>query len=233
MDYSKLKKDVFEANLLLPKYKLVVLTWGNVSGINREKEVIVIKPSGVNYNTMTENDMVVCDLNGNVISGNLKPSSDLMTHVELYKNFNQIGGIVHTHSKWATAWAQAGEDIVPLGTTHADYFSGSIPCTRNMSEEEINGEYELETGKVIVETFKNRNIEPNYLPSVLVKSHGPFSWGKDPFDAVNNALVLEECAMMAYASKQLKNNVIDSMDEVLLNKHFKRKHGPNAYYGQR
>lgn len=232
MDFKKLKKDVFEANLLLPEYNLVVLTWGNVSGIDRENGVIAIKPSGISYNKMCEEDIVLCDLDGKVLSGNLKPSSDLMTHIELYKNFIDIGGIVHTHSKWATSWAQSGEDILAIGTTHADYFYGSIPCTRDLTEEEISGEYELETGRVIVETFKNRNIESKYVPSVLVKSHGPFSWGKNPIDAVNNALVLEECAMMSYVSSQIKNNKIDSMDAFLLNKHFKRKHGPNAYYGQ-
>lgn len=233
MKFKELKRRVFEANLLLPKYNLVVLTWGNVSEIDREKQVIAIKPSGVSYENMEEDNIVICDLEGNLISGKLKPSSDLKTHVYLYNKFKNIGGIVHTHSKWATSWAQAGEDILSLGTTHADYFYGSIPCTRDMSEKEIKGEYELETGKVIVETFENRNIDPVEIPSVLVKGHGPFTWGKDAFDAVNNALVLEECAMMAYVSRQLKDNKIKSMDSTLLNKHFKRKHGPNAYYGQR
>ena len=232
MNYNKLKQDVFEANLLLPKYDLVVLTWGNVSEIDRENGVIAIKPSGVNYEKMIADDIVLCDLDGKVIEGNLKPSSDLMTHIELYKNFPDIGGIVHTHSRWATSWAQYGQDILALGTTHADYFYGSIPCTRDMTKNEIEGDYELETGKVIVETFKTKNIDPMDVPSVLVKSHGPFSWGKNAFDAVNNSVVLEECAMMAFVSTNISNN-IESMDNNLLDKHFKRKHGPNAYYGQR
>lgn len=233
MDFKKLRERVLKANLLLPKYDLVVLTWGNVSEIDREKGVIAIKPSGVSYDKMDYKDIVVCDLEGNVVDGDLNPSSDLMTHVELYRAFPLIGGIVHTHSRWATSWAQTGQDILALGTTHADYFYGSIPCTRDMTEDEINRDYEAETGKVIVETFNTRKIDPISVPSVLVKSHGPFSWGKNSLDAVQNALVLEECAMMAFTSRQLCNNVIEPMDDVLLNKHFKRKHGPNAYYGQR
>lgn len=229
---EKLKRDVFEANLLLPKYNLVIMTWGNVSAIDRESGLVLIKPSGVDYEIMKESDIVVCDLEGKVVEGNLKPSSDLMTHIEIYKNFKDVGGVVHTHSRYATSWAQAGRDILALGTTHADYFYGSIPCTRSMKENEINGEYEEETGKVIVETFNVRNINPNDVPSVLVKSHGPFSWGKDAFDAVHNAVVLEECANMAYLSNQLTGNKLEHMDPVLLNKHFKRKHGPNSYYGQ-
>lgn len=233
MDFKKLRERVLKANLLLPKYDLVVLTWGNVSEIDREKGVIAIKPSGVSYYKMDDKDIVICNLEGNVVDGDLKPSSDLMTHVELYKAFPSIGGIVHTHSRWATSWAQTGQDIPSLGTTHADYFYGSIPCTRDMTEDEINRDYEAETGKVIVETFNGRKIDPIEVPSVLVKSHGPFSWGKNALDAVQNALVLEECAMMAFTSRQICNNDINIMNDVLLNKHFKRKHGPNAYYGQR
>ena len=208
---EELKKRVLEANLLLPKHGLITFTWGNVSGIDREQGMIAIKPSGV---------------------GKLKPSSDLMTHLEFYKNFPDIGGAVHTHSRWATAFAQAGKAIPALGTTQADYFYGDIPCTRQMSEAEIHGEYELETGHVIVETFKQKNIDPNSMPGVLVHSHGPFSWGKDPFEAVHNAVVMEECAAMAFVSVMLQNGSAQPMQQVLLDKHFKRKHGPNAYYGQ-
>lgn len=230
--FDDLKLEVFNANLLLPKYNLVVMTWGNVSSIDRERGVIGIKPSGVEYSEMKKEDIVICDLQGKVLEGKLKPSSDLMTHLEIYNNFKEVGGVVHTHSRWATSWAQAGRDIIPLGTTHADYFYGSIPCTRAMEPHEIEGDYERETGKVIVETFNNRKINPLYVPSVLVNSHGPFSFGKNASEAVHNALVLEECAMMAFVSNQLTNNNISSMDSHLLDKHFKRKHGPNAYYGQ-
>ena len=227
-----LKQQVFEANLDLPKYGLVTFTWGNVSGIDRENNLVVIKPSGVSYDTMTINDMVVVDLiTGKVIEGNKKPSSDTPTHLELYRQFPTIGGIVHTHSRHATAWAQAGIDLKALGTTHADYFYGAIPCTRKMTEQEINGEYELETGKVIVETFQNRNIEAKDIPAVLVHSHGPFAWGTDPHNAVHNAVVLEEIACMNLFTYQL-NSKIDSMQQVLLDKHYLRKHGKNAYYGQ-
>lgn len=229
---AHLKQQVFEANLDLPKYGLVTFTWGNVSGIDRKNNLIVIKPSGVSYDTMTVNDMVVVDLvTGKVVEGNKKPSSDTTTHLELYRQFPTIGGIVHTHSRHATAWAQAGMDLNALGTTHADYFYGAIPCTRKMTEQEINGEYELETGKVIVETFQNRNIEAKDIPAVLVHSHGPFAWGTDPHNAVHNAVVLEEIACMNLFTHQLNSN-INSMQQVLLDKHYLRKHGKNAYYGQ-
>lgn len=228
---EKLKQEVFEANLLLPKYGLITFTWGNVSAIDRESSLVVIKPSGVEYDTMKVEDMVVCDLDGNVVEGNLKPSSDLMTHLEFYKNFPNIGGVVHTHSRHATAWAQAGCDIPALGTTHGDYFYGPIPCTRKMSDEEIKGAYELETGKVIVETFNNREINPDYMPAVLVNSHGPFTWGTDAHNAVHNAVVLEELACMALNTQIIKGE-LEPMQQTLLDKHFLRKHGPNAYYGQ-
>lgn len=226
---EELKKEVLEANLALPKYNLVTFTWGNVSGINREEGLVVIKPSGVEYYEMTVDDMVVVDLEGNVVEGHLKPSSDTPTHLVLYKNFPDIGGIVHTHSPWATVWAQAGRAIPALGTTHADYFNGAVPCTREMTGNEIRGDYELETGRVIVETFKK--INPNEIPGVLVHSHGPFTWGKDPSEALYHAVVLEEVAKMAFFTKML-NAGIESMDQVLLEKHFYRKHGANAYYGQ-
>ncbi len=228
---EELKQKVFEANLLLPKYGLVVFTWGNVSGIDREKGLVVIKPSGVDYDVMRAEDMVVTDLDGRVVDGKLKPSSDLATHLEFYKNFKDIGGVVHTHSINAVAWAQAGKDIPALGTTHGDYFYGPIPCTRLMSEEEIKGAYELNTGKVVVEEFKNRKIDPNQMPAVLVHSHGPFTWGKDPFDAVHNSVVLDTLAEMALKTVTINSNV-DSMQQTLLDKHFLRKHGPGAYYGQ-
>ncbi|WP_286676828.1 L-ribulose-5-phosphate 4-epimerase [Cytobacillus oceanisediminis] len=226
---ENLKKEVLQANLSLPKYGLVTFTWGNVSGISRSAGLVVIKPSGVSYDEMKMEDLVVLDLDGNIVEGHLRPSSDTATHLALYKNFPDIGGVVHTHSPWATAWAQAGKGIPALGTTHADYFNGTIPCTRPMTKAEILGEYELETGNVIVETFKDLN--PNEIPSVLVHNHAPFNWGKDPQEAVHNAVVLEECAKLAYHSTELNPN-LDSMDQVLLEKHFYRKHGVNAYYGQ-
>ncbi|MBR2067863.1 MAG: L-ribulose-5-phosphate 4-epimerase [Solobacterium sp.] len=226
-----LKQKVFEANLLLPKHGLVIFTWGNVSGIDREKGLVVIKPSGVEYNNMKAEDMVVTDLEGNVVDGKLKPSSDLMTHLEFYKNFPNIGGVVHTHSINAVAWAQAGKDIPALGTTHGDYFYGNIPCTRLMTKEEIAGEYELNTGKVIVEEFETRKIDPDQMPAVLVHSHGPFTWGKDPFDAVHNSVVLEALSEMALKSITI-NSEVERMQQELLDKHFLRKHGPGAYYGQ-
>ncbi|MEG2506354.1 MAG: L-ribulose-5-phosphate 4-epimerase [Longicatena sp.] len=229
---EKLKQEVFEANLLLPKYGLITFTWGNVSGIDRDSGIIAIKPSGVEYDNMNANDIVLCDLEGNVVEGSLKPSSDLMTHIEFYKNFPNIKGAVHTHSRWATAFAQAGVPIPALGTTQADYFYGDIPCTRLMSESEIHGEYELETGKVIVETFKEKHLNPDQMPGVLVHSHGPFAWGKDPLEAVHNAVVMEECASMAFISVVLQGGNVQPMQQVLIDKHFKRKHGPNAYYGQ-
>ncbi|HLS54007.1 MAG TPA: L-ribulose-5-phosphate 4-epimerase [Tissierellaceae bacterium] len=224
-----LKKQVYEANMLLKESGLIVLTWGNVSGIDRDKGLFVIKPSGVPYDELSPEDMIVMDLEGNKVEGDLNPSSDTPTHLELYRSFENIGGVAHTHSKWATIWAQAGKGIEAYGTTHADHFYGMIPCTRDMTDEEIKGDYELETGKVIVETFKGLN--PDHIPSVLVKSHGPFSWGKDAMDAVTNAIVLEEVALMAYGTVQLKKD-ITKMDQNLLDKHFLRKHGSDAYYGQ-
>ncbi|MGG1639658.1 L-ribulose-5-phosphate 4-epimerase [Paenibacillus sp. FSL K6-3182] len=227
-----LKHAVWEANMDLPKYGLVTFTWGNVSGVDRESGYAVIKPSGVPYEELKAEQMVVVDLEGNVIEGNLRPSSDTATHVLLYKAFPSIGGIVHTHSPWATSWAQAGRSIPSLGTTHGDYFYGEVPCTRAMTEAEINGAYELETGNVIVETFHKNHIDPNQVPSVLVNSHAPFCWGKDPHNAVHNAVVLEEVAKMALHTYQLNPNV-QPMDQALLDRHYLRKHGANAYYGQK
>ncbi len=226
---EELKKTVCEANLLLPKYGLVTFTWGNVSGIDRESGLAVIKPSGVPYEGMSPEDMVVVDLDGNVVEGKCKPSSDTATHVELYKAFPACGGIVHTHSRWAVTFAQAGKDIPAMGTTQADYFYGAIPCTRPMTEEEILGEYEKETGKVIVETFKD--IDPADVPGVLVFSHGPFAWGTDPMNAVHNAVVMEEVAFMDWHAMML-NPQAEVMQQTLLDKHYLRKHGKNAYYGQ-
>lgn len=226
-----LKQKVLEANLLLPKYGLVVFTWGNVSGIDRENGLVVIKPSGVDYDIMKAEDMVVTDLDGNVVEGKLKPSSDLATHLEFYKHFKDIGGVVHTHSVNAVAWAQAGKDIPALGTTHGDYFYGQIPCTRLMTDDEIKNNYELNTGKVVVEEFEKRHIDPNQMPGVLVHSHGPFTWGKDPFDAMHNSVVLDTLAKMALKTITI-NGDVDSMQRELLDKHFLRKHGPGAYYGQ-
>ncbi len=226
-----LKEQVWKANLDLPKYGLVTFTWGNVSGIDRDKGLIVIKPSGVPYEDLKPEHMVVLDLEGNRVEGDLKPSSDTPSHLVLYKNFPEIGGVVHTHSPWATSFAQAGQGIMPLGTTHGDYFYGEIPCTRNMTEQEIKGEYEKETGNVIVETFKDRKINPMDIPAVLVNQHGPFTWGKDAAEAVHNAVVLEEVAKMAWRTLMLKPG-IEPMDQNLLDKHFLRKHGANAYYGQ-
>ena len=229
---EQLKKQVFEANLDLPKYGLITFTWGNVSGIDREKGLVVIKPSGVEYDVMTQDDLVLVDLHtGKVVEGSKKPSSDTPTHLELYRQFPEIGGIGHTHSRHATTWAQAGRGLTALGTTHADYFYGTIPCTRLMTEAEIQGEYELETGKVIVETFKTKGINPKDIPAVLVHSHGPFAWGTDPHNAVHNAVVLEELAYMNLFSYQL-NPTIGAMQQTLLDKHYLRKHGKNAYYGQ-
>lgn len=226
---ENLKKQVYEANLSLEDYNLVIFTWGNVSGIDRKSGLVVIKPSGVSYDDMRLKDMVVIDLEGNVVEGKLKPSSDALTHIELYKHFKNIGGVVHTHSKFAVAWAQAGISIPALGTTHADYFYGTIPCTRRMTEKEVEGVYEKETGSVILESFKN--IDPDEMPAVLVHSHGPFTWGKSPEDAVHNSVVLESVAEMAYQTL-LINPEIGKMDKYLLDKHFLRKHGKNAYYGQ-
>ena len=227
---KKLKEQVFQANLLLPEHGLVTFTWGNVSGIDREKGLVVIKPSGVPYETMKREDMVVVELEtGKVVDGELKPSSDTPTHLELYKAFPNIGGIVHTHSRWATSFAQAGRGIAALGTTHGDYFYGEIPCTRKMTEAEIQAEYEKETGTVIIETFKDKN--PDAIPGVVVYSHGPFAWGKDAMDAVHNAVVMEEVAFMNIQT-MLLNPSIQPMQQELLDKHYLRKHGANAYYGQ-
>jgi len=226
LNLAKLK-EVYSANLKLVEYGLVTLTWGNVSGIDRAAGLVVIKPSGVEYNTMQADDMVVVDLDGNVQSGKLKPSSDTPTHLELYRRFKNIGAVVHTHSRWATIYSQTGRPITPFGTTHADYFAAEIPCTRDMTAEEIEINYELNTGKVIAEAFDG--INPDYIPAVLVKNHGPFCWGQNPQKAVENALVLEEVAHMAYFT-QMAN--VNAMPDVLLNKHFYRKHGDGAYYGQ-
>lgn len=225
-----LKQQVLEANLQLVKHNLVTFTWGNVSAADRKENVIVIKPSGVDYDKMTAEDMAVVSLeDGKTVEGRYKPSSDTPTHLALYRAFKEIGGITHTHSRWATSFAQAGKGIVPLGTTHGDYFYGEIPCTRAMTVEEIKGEYERETGNVIIETFRDK--DPLSVPAVLVKSHGPFTWGKDAAESVHNAVVLEEAAFMAFHSIML-NPEISAMQEELLDKHFLRKHGENAYYGQ-
>ena len=229
--YQELKQRVLKANLELPKYGLVTFTWGNVSEIDRERGVIAIKPSGVEYDTMQVDDIVVVNLDGEVVEGHLNPSSDTATHIQLYKAFSQIGGIVHTHSRNATVWAQAGIDIPALGTTHADYFYGDIPCTRPLTKEEINGEYEKNTGFVIIEEFEKRQIDPNAVPSVIVTGHAPFSWGKSGKDAVHNAVVLEEIAAMAIATRAL--NATIKIQSELSDKHYLRKHGANAYYGQK
>ena len=225
---ESLKQDVFNANLDLVKHGLVIFTWGNASGIDRKNGLVVIKPSGISYETMKPNDMVVVDLNGNLIEGNLKPSSDTATHLELYKAFPEIGGIVHTHSTYATAWAQAGKAIPNIGTTHSDYFCDAIPCTRDMTENEVNGAYEKETGLVIAECFKDLN--PAHSPGVLVKNHGPFSWGNHALDAVHHAVVMEQIAKMAFVAYALNPDL--TMNDKLIQKHFFRKHGANAYYGQ-
>ncbi|MGI5834418.1 MAG: L-ribulose-5-phosphate 4-epimerase [Bacteroidales bacterium] len=228
MELSLLKEKVFQANLDLVKHGLVIFTWGNVSAIDREKGLVVIKPSGVAYEDMRVEDMVVLDLNGKKLDGKLKPSSDTATHLELYKAFPEIGGVVHTHSTFATAWSQAGMSIPNIGTTHADYFSREIPCTRDMDEEEVMGEYEKQTGLVIVEAFKD--INPVQVPGVLVKNHGPFTWGKSADDAVHNAVVMEQVAKMAYIAFSINPEL--TMNPLLIQKHFFRKHGPGAYYGQ-
>lgn len=225
---SALKQIVFEANMALVKHGLVIFTWGNVSGIDRETGLVAIKPSGVSYDIMKQDDMVILDLDGNIVDGRLKPSSDTATHLVLYKSFPNIGGVVHTHSTYATAWAQAGCSIPNIGTTHADYFKDAIPCTREMTELEIKNQYELETGNVIVESF--RDINGDYTPGVLVNNHGPFAWGKNPDDAVHNAVVMEQVAKMATISLNVNPNL--KMNEYLIQKHFFRKHGSDAYYGQ-
>lgn len=226
---EQLKEKVLKANLGLPGYGLVKFTWGNVSAIDRETGLVVIKPSGVEYDNMTAEDLVVVDLDGNIVEGKLRPSSDTPTHLVLYKKFKDIGGIVHTHSPWATIWAQATRSVPAFGTTHADHFYGTIPCTRALNEQEIKGQYEEETGNVIVETFKD--IDPSQMPGVLVYSHGPFTWGKDADEAVHNAVILEEVCKMAYDTLNLNTNLA-SIDSNLLDKHFLRKHGANSYYGQ-
>ncbi len=227
---KELKEKVFKANMDLPRHGLVTFTWGNVSEIDREKGLIVIKPSGVSYETMSAEDMVVVDLDGNVVEGNLNPSSDTPTHVELYKAFKNIGGIVHTHSSFATSWAQAGRGIPCYGTTHADYFYGEIPCARSLTKEEIDEAYEKNTGKVIIETFKGKN--PVEVPGVLCANHGPFAFGKDSDNAVYNAVVIEEVAKMAFYTETLKSDVTEAPQQ-LQDKHYLRKHGKNAYYGQK
>lgn len=229
---EQLKKEVLEANLLLVKHNLVTLTWGNVSGIDRELGLIVIKPSGVSYENMKAEDMVVVSLEtGEVIEGKYKPSSDTPTHIALYKAFKDIKGVVHTHSRFATSFAQARREIIAYGTTHADHFYGNIPCTRELTNKEIETQYELETGNVIIETFKNNNINPNEVPAVIVANHGPFTWGNSPITAVKNAIVLEEVALMAMMSETLNPN-IKRVKQELLDKHYLRKHGDKAYYGQ-
>ncbi len=225
---EQLKEKVFKANLDLVKHGLVIFTWGNVSAIDREKGLVVIKPSGVDYDVMKASDMVVVDMDGKVVDGKLKPSSDTPTHLELYKAFPEIGGVVHTHSTYATAWSQAGIDLPVLGTTHADYFYGDVPCTRSMTEKEVVTEYEKETGTVIIDAFSDKN--PMHVPGVLVKNHGPFSWGKDADDAVHNSVVLEQIAKMDFIAFQV--NPKADMNYHLVEKHFNRKHGDNAYYGQ-
>ena len=228
---EELKKKVYEANMERPRYGLVTFTWGNVSGIDREKGLFVIKPSGVDYDKMTWEDMVVMDLEGNKVEGKFKPSSDTPTHLELYKAFPEIGGIVHTHSSYATSWAQAGRSIPCYGTTHADYIYGEVPCVRCLTKEEIEEAYETNTGHLIVNEFKRMNKDPMAVPAVLCKNHGPFAWGKDPMDAVHNAVVLEEVAKMAYRTEIINPQVQPAPNE-LQDKHYYRKHGANAYYGQ-
>ena len=225
---EELKEKVFRANLDLVRHGLVIFTWGNVSGIDRESGLVVIKPSGVDYDTMKADDMVVVDLDGNIAEGNLKPSSDTPTHLAIYRAWPEVGGVVHTHSTYATAWAQAGKDIPNIGTTHADYFHHAIPCTADMTESEVKGQYELETGNVIIRRFGEMN--PMHTPGVLVRTHGPFSWGKDPHDAVHNAVVMEQVAKMAFIAYGVNPGL--TMNPLLIEKHYNRKHGPGAYYGQ-
>lgn len=232
---EQLKQDVYRANMQLKEFGLVVLTWGNVSAIDRETGLVVIKPSGVPYDTMKAEDMVVVDLNGNIVEGTLNPSSDTPTHLELYRNFESIGAVVHTHSPWATSFAQAGREIKAYGTTHADFANRSVPCTRGLTKAEVEGEYELNTGKVIVECFKNESINPDDCPAVLIHRHGPFCWGKNCFKAVENALILEEVAKMALRTEQIAavEQKQVGIEDYLLAKHYNRKHGKNAYYGQK
>jgi len=228
---EQLKKEVYEANMELPKRGLVTYTWGNVSGIDRESGLFVIKPSGVDYEKLSPEDMVVLDLEGNVVEGKYRPSSDTATHLELYKKYPEIGGVVHTHSPWATSWAQAAREIPCYGTTHADYFYGTIPCARNLTKEEIDAGYEKNTGTVIIETFETLGINPMYTPGVLCANHGPFTWGKDAHEAVHNSVVLEEVAKMA-AQAEVINPKLKTAPQEMQDKHFFRKHGANAYYGQ-
>jgi L-ribulose-5-phosphate 4-epimerase len=227
---EELKEKVLEANLELQAKNLVIFTWGNASGIDRELGLVVIKPSGVAYEELNEDMMVVLDLKGKVVEGNLKPSSDAATHLCLYQSFPEVGGVVHTHSSWATSWAQAGQGVPCFGTTHADYFYGEVPCTRQLTKAEIESDYELNTGKVIVERFNNLDYQS--IPGVLVVNHGPFTWGKNALDAVHNSVVLEEVSKMAFTSRQL-NSSLNSIPQTLLDKHFLRKHGKGAYYGQK
>lgn len=227
-----LKQAVYEANMELPRKGLVTYTWGNVSGIDRESGLVVIKPSGVNYEDLTPEKLVVLDLEGNVVEGNLNPSSDTKTHLELYKAYPQLGGIVHTHSPYAVAWAQAGKDIPCYGTTHADYFYGPVPCARSLTLDEVEADYEKSTGEVIIETFSERSIDPAFVPAVICRNHGPFTWGKDAKQAVYHAVVLEEVARMALLTVQLSPEVAPA-PQYLQDKHFMRKHGPNASYGQK
>ncbi|OTN75379.1 L-ribulose-5-phosphate 4-epimerase [Enterococcus sp. 8G7_MSG3316] len=228
---EQLKEEVFQANLDLPKQGLIKYTWGNVSAVDRARGLFVIKPSGVDYETMQASDMVVCDFDGNIIEGNMNPSSDTPTHAVLYKSFPEIGGIVHTHSTWATSWAQSGIDLPAMGTTHADTFYGAVPCARFLTQKEIDDGYEAETGHVIVGTFKERGIKPLEIPGVLLHGHGPFTWGKDAKSAVMNAVVLEEVAKMNVITRQL-NSYATELPQRILDKHYLRKHGKNAYYGQ-
>ncbi|MBX9967852.1 L-ribulose-5-phosphate 4-epimerase [Priestia aryabhattai] len=228
---DKLKEEVFQANLDLPKYGLVKYTWGNVSAIDRDSGLFVIKPSGVTYEKMTAQDMVVVDLDGRVVEGELNPSSDTLTHAVLYKHYPQIGGIAHTHSTWATIWAQAGLDVQAMGTTHADTFYGSVPCARFLTEKEVNDGYEVETGKVIIETFEKRGLDVLAVPGILLQGHGPFTWGKDAKSAVMNSVVLDEVSKMNFFTQKL-NGLAEELPQRILDKHYLRKHGQNAYYGQ-
>ncbi|WP_313537356.1 L-ribulose-5-phosphate 4-epimerase [Enterococcus sp.] len=228
---EQLKEEVFQANLDLPKHGLIKYTWGNVSAVDRERELFVIKPSGVDYETMQASDMVVCDFEGKIVEGQMNPSSDTPTHAVLYKAFPEIGGIVHTHSTWATSWAQAGIDLPAMGTTHADTFYGAVPCARFLTQKEIEDGYEAKTGHVIVETFKERGIQPLEIPGVLLHGHGPFTWGKDADSAVMHAVVLEEVAKMNVITRQL-NSYATELPQRILDKHYLRKHGKDAYYGQ-
>ena len=230
--YERLRQEVFDACQMLPRTGLAILTWGNVSRVDRKNEVIAIKPSGVPYDMMKPEDIVVCDLQGRVVDGHLRPSSDLPTHVALYAAWPQVEALVHTHSPWATMLAQAGIDLKPFGTTHADTFYGPVPCTRPLARNEVDGDYELETGRVILETFQERGIAPDQVPAVLVASHGPFAWGHDAKQAVENALVLEQCAWMAVFDRLMDPEVMP-VPAYLLDRHYQRKHGEHATYGQR